>query len=62
MSIAKCKRIFSSNAHPERVYAEIKNGNIYRLNVDINPQHLARFAQLVAAKDNKMRLKHWTKQ
>jgi hypothetical protein len=62
MSIAKCVRIFSSNSHPERVYAEIKNKNIYRLNVDIHPSHRARFAQLVADADNKLRLKHWTKQ
>jgi hypothetical protein len=60
MSQAKAICLRTGLRNNNAIYAQIKNGNIYRLNRDVPEAHHKAFGNKVASNNNKIQLKNWT--
>lgn len=60
MSQAIAVQLRTGKTNSNAIYAQIKNGNVYRLNRDVPEAHQNAFANKVMSNNKRIRLNNWT--
>ena len=61
MSQGKAVQIKTGLKHTDTIYAQLKNGSVYRLKSRIKPEHQTQFVNKIVSNDRVIQLQNWVK-